>query len=355
MKKSILFITACMLFTIAAKATVITVSNDPNNPAQYSDLQAAIDAATAGDTLYVHGSQTSYGNIFITKQLTLLGAGYNPDNQHKLNSQLDNIDIEIGMDGFGNPVSNPSGTKIIGFQLFNIEFNSSLEEITIKGNRIKKNNYGIIINQPLTNSIISNNLFLPEGAYYGIFGNYNLSNSIISNNIFTCEIYRVNSPTVIINNNLFIRGSNWNYSSFRQVSYAVVTNNIFYAMSTSGANYCTFNNNISIGGSQTSFLYDQNTGGGNFVDTNPEFVQVASTSFSYDDDYHLQAISPGKNAGTDGTDIGIYGGAYPFPAFGDALYTGMPAIPQILEMNIMNSSLNATDNLNVQIKAVKTQ
>ena len=53
MKKLILLcVAAGSLFT--AKAAVITVSNNPNSPGQYTSLQTAIDAAASGDTLYVH-------------------------------------------------------------------------------------------------------------------------------------------------------------------------------------------------------------------------------------------------------------------------------------------------------------
>jgi hypothetical protein len=46
--------------TMNMMATVWTVSNDPNRPAQYSVLQAAVDAAAPNDTLLVTGSTTQY-------------------------------------------------------------------------------------------------------------------------------------------------------------------------------------------------------------------------------------------------------------------------------------------------------
>jgi hypothetical protein len=56
---------------------VRTVSNNPDIPAQYNSLQATIDAASAGDTILVAGSASSYGNITIGKKLVVYGAGYN--------------------------------------------------------------------------------------------------------------------------------------------------------------------------------------------------------------------------------------------------------------------------------------
>ncbi len=79
-------------------------------------------------------------------------------------------------------------------------------------------------------------------------------------------------------------------------------------------------------------------------------MNVASNSFSYAYDFSLQATSPGKNAGTDGTDIGIYGGAKPFVDM-----TGSPAIPQMKSIQILNPVIPAGDSLRVIIKANKQQ
>ena len=70
-----LFLILSVLFT--AQAVVRTVSNDGFTPAQYSDLQVAIDASNPGDTLYVHGSTSSYGDILITQKVALVGNGVN--------------------------------------------------------------------------------------------------------------------------------------------------------------------------------------------------------------------------------------------------------------------------------------
>ena len=57
MKPSLLL--ACLLLATASSATVRTVSNAPSQPAQYNDLQTAINAASTGDTLYVLGTGTA--------------------------------------------------------------------------------------------------------------------------------------------------------------------------------------------------------------------------------------------------------------------------------------------------------
>ncbi|HJS55472.1 MAG TPA: hypothetical protein VJ765_13050, partial [Chitinophagaceae bacterium] len=47
-------------------ATVRTVSNNPATIAQYSTIQAAVDASSSGDTVYIHGSPSAYAAFTIT-------------------------------------------------------------------------------------------------------------------------------------------------------------------------------------------------------------------------------------------------------------------------------------------------
>ncbi|HSK13334.1 MAG TPA: hypothetical protein VK907_08965, partial [Phnomibacter sp.] len=42
------------------------------------------------------------------------------------------------------------------------------------------------------------------------------------------------------------------------------------------------------------------------------FIAQTGNAFSEKDDYHLTANSPARNAGFDGKDCGIYGGANPY-------------------------------------------
>jgi hypothetical protein len=69
----------------------------------------------------------------------------------------------------------------------------------------------------------------------------------------------------------------------------------------------------------------------------------SSTSFSYSDDYHLKSTSVGVNAGRDGTDIGIYGGAFPWKE-GSLTFN-----PHYQRINISPTTDN-NGNLNVNIK-----
>jgi ABC-type phosphate transport system substrate-binding protein len=110
---SLIILMASTLFM--AKAAVLTVSNDPNQPAQFSTIAAAIDSAKAGDTIYISGSNVAYPLMAITKSnLTFIGTGFNPDKQNPFiskvegatftgsqNQLFENIHF-VGIDFFGN-------------------------------------------------------------------------------------------------------------------------------------------------------------------------------------------------------------------------------------------------------------
>ena len=95
-----------------------------------------------------------------------------------------------------------------------------------------------------------------------------------------------------------------------------------------------------------------NSGSGNITLVSPLFtnVQLLDTwSSAYD--FTLQPsgpTSPAINAGSDGTDIGITGGSYPFPTPNFVLKTTHAPVIQILNTSTV---INPTDDLPVRIKA----
>ncbi len=342
MKKfTISFFIALLVIGFSASATVHTVSNNQNSPGQFTSLQAAIDAASPGDTIYVSGSPTAYGNIDLNKQLTLIGAGYHPNNQFQFKTQVGTIYLKIFT---GAPTSNPSGSKIMGFEASLIRCDDhNINNITIQLNQVADLNLN---NKTCDGWIIKNNIVnYIKGSYA------NSTNILIYNNIIKYYIWYFQNTSVLIANNLFTRNAATS-NIFNNVQYATVANNIVYGMSTAGCNYCTFNNNISYGGNQTTFEYDNNTGQNNLEGVTPQFVSAASYDFSYDNDYHLDEGSPGIEAGTDGNHIGIYGGIYPFPSGGEVPFqtSPVPPIPQVVNMNILNSVLPEGGTLQVEVE-----
>jgi hypothetical protein len=338
-----LMISATLLFScLWLSAAVITVDNSANSGGQYTNLQLAADNAAAGDTLHVIGSNASYGNVIIEKALTLIGAGYNPPNQFGLKSEINSLSI-----GAATSLASATGTRIMGCKIANVSWSGSAahNDITIERCEIANVTMSgigasgwVLQNNILTNLYIANN-----------------ANLLIRNNIFKGTINTSDEPSVLISNNLFLSTSS-SGSVFSAIQFATITNNIFYqGRDPLGCQFSTFNNNLTYNTPNNALPYGNNSGAGNFVNVNPQFASVTAGSFNFAFDYRLQATSPGKNAGTDGTDIGIYGSIYSFPIGGPSphLTSPMPRVPQVLEVNIQNASIFQGTPLQVQVRARK--
>jgi hypothetical protein len=335
-------------------ATIRTVSNDTQKPAQFTTIQAAINASSLGDTVYVSGSSFDYsGAVSINKRIVLLGAGYNSANQLNLSSIIAGS-ISLTKDA----TNDASGTVISGFRVgfINTTVNQPVNNILLFRNQITS---GITIYGDGW-SIINNIVGLDITSLSGI-----ASNVLIQNDILLRSIVSLNQSSVIIDHNIFLRNSN-SYM-LGNLKFAVITNNIFVGITSvnpilQAVSSNSFNNNltsatiVSDTAPTNSFAGGPNSATGNFVGVDPLFVNVTDFStYNANFNYRLQSSSPAKNAGTDGTDLGIYGGPFPFPS-GGAPGSGFdtsapPPIPQVTNVNIQNPSLAPGAQLKVTIQA----
>lgn len=332
-----------MACAISLQATVLHVDNKPNRPAgYYNDINIAITNASQGDTLFIYPSNIIYGtgyygSLTITKKLHFVGFGY--DGTTNFCSRFG----AITLDTTTSPSSNPSGSSFQGLTISSISCSkSNINNIKLNGNFITSQ---ITIGTNCSGWLIENNYI-----YDYINVNY-CSNITINNNIFRADYYGIyysSSSSVIISHNLFM---NWRY--FNQVFNATISNNIFvcsYSTNTSSMNSNVFVNNISWQSSATPYTLPpaSNTGSGNISNQDPQFeTGLSSGSFDYTKDYHLKSTSPAKNAGSDGTDMGPYGGTNPF------VWGGAFTIPKITEMYIKNPVVNQGTNINIKVKAKK--
>lgn len=359
---------------LPAQATVRTVSNDPTHPAQFNGTDntafvAAHNASVAGDTIYVYGSPFDYGTLTISKRLVVIGAGYAPNNQFGQPTRVAQISF------FRDSSTDPSGSVIVGFLISgSITCTGTLitNNVTVFRNRI--NNYIYLYNSSAAQATgwnIYNNIVYGIFAYATSRTQPSATNILISNNIITNRIGNFNSNTVLIDHNVFLGSGN--LSSLWNV---IITNNIFVRSSgdifSGEVVFCTFNKNISIQNTiapasnynptnvfETTYTATgggSNSGSGNLVGTNPQFVNVPNNN-TYDAtyNYRLQAGSPGKAPfSTDGTDAGIYGGSFPFPSGGNPGSgfdtSPMPPIPQVTAVNIQNATIAPNGTLNVQVQ-----
>jgi len=359
MKKfSQLLIVTLLSSVLSANATILIVNNNVNNPDNYTNLQDAVDAANPGDTILVSGSETYYyndnpgDNITINKKLTLIGAGYNPYTQYRLPSKLYGID-------FTSDVNDPSESTIMGLYIsgsINVS-GSDINYIQIHRNRIEGRiqfynnsysnwNYWSIRNNII--SVISNITSVSPGV----------ANSNIENNIICGRLEYLDAASIIFSNNIFTRSSSWSDNFFISIKNCQFINNVFCGgCFDDQPSNCTFTNNIINGYYGDGVNCSLNICEGNIVDSDPTFVNVSNYYFNYSYDYHLDTGSPGIAAGTDGTDIGLYGGLYPFPGGENVPWqtSAMPTLPQIYKMNVLNPTLPIDGTLQVKIEATSQQ
>lgn len=339
MKTFYIILVLCCFFAVSAlDAQVIrTFSNIEGETSEFSNLQEVINASSDGDFIYVSSSPNTYGNLTINKRLTLVGSGHNPETNDPLISQLGQVTLAAGS----------SGSQIIGFRIFLLTFSGSateINDITIKRNNLNQTvSTAISINSNSRNWTIEENIIGRIGSNSGPgFQELHLiRNNIIvgfvsgvkfstfSNNVFktTGEIFtpQISQSNNIINNIFFQNNLNNDFAANRLVN-------------------CTINNNIFFGpNNPTSLPEGNNNTGENNLFVNPLFANVPNNTFNYSNDYMLQASSQGINAGTDGSDIGLFGGI-------GYTVSGEPAIPQVSILNILNSIVPQNGNLNVRIE-----
>jgi hypothetical protein len=302
-----------LLTSVYSYATVRTVNNNNPSPGQFATFAAAHTAAANGDTLYISGSPTSYGTNSITKILTIIGTGHNPDKQNPLVSTFVNITCNAGS----------AGSKFIGLILGGNQNN--LQNATYE--HCKFNGIFVIGAASLTTTFNKCVFISPA-----LFTNF-ASNTFIFNNCIFNDAIEANGSTGVkagsLTNCIFlgnaIIGLGPNFSNF------TFTNNIFYGVSPqiTGTNTSTtMSKNISFNCPNNNF--NGTTLSGNIVNSNPLFTTYVPPGFHSTDNYVLQSGSPGHNAATDGKDIGLYGGATGV----NFHMGGEPSIAQIRQVNM---------------------
>jgi len=354
MKKFVLFFLLALIFTFQANTTVRTVSNSNSIRAQYTDVQSAINASSSTapyDTIYIHNTGTSYGKtsgpgvpgITIDRPVNLIGENWAVD--------VDNIFFPTDLDFQNCIIQSLKISTLNGFahqdggpMYINSISNLIIRKCQLQVLYIKGDNWEIF------NNLISSHMVSHIGCSYFYTLFYNTNNVIISNNIFlreinACSIIGKSAGTTqlstFIYNNLFT--TVYGLNSFDGINELIINNNIFFGSNPQVTSLCAFQNNLVYNNSYLETLpYGDNIGSGNLIG-DPLFTSVPTDwSFALTNDYRLQSGSPAMNAGTDGTDIGITGGLYPWPQNADGTLdmSGEPVVPQTRSFSISPQIIN---------------
>jgi hypothetical protein len=313
MKTLIILLLALVAVTGNGFAQNLIAVQNAGTPSFFLKIAEAIESALDGDTIYLPGG--SFGDCTINKRIHMVGVGHDPDStEATLITFIPYVLFDNGSSGStltgirttGLSVGNSSDDEIknliisrchisncdVGTKCSNISFIQNIIN-TISGNGIAHDisfsNNKIKSLQSFEYCSFRNNIILSAGC---------ITLSVFENN-FLMPYYSCSISSNILNNNI-------SYSSFNITTQNVGANNLF----------------IQDGGSI--------------------FVKEDS-DFEYGNDYHLQSDCKGKNAGKDGTDMGIYGGAFPWKE------GSIPSNPHFQRIQI-SPTTGVNGNLNVNIK-----
>ena len=312
-----------------------------NGTAQtFDDLNVAISAASAGDTIYLPGGGFTIPNQ-VDKTLHWRGVGHYPDSTIATGAtQITTYNVYFTGD------CDNSTFEGIYFQN-NVIFGSNTDECT--GVIIRRCRVGGTLSFRATNDISSGypnlNFYVSESVLATLDANNGMNLRLEKNLIFNIinDFYQsfFNHNSVNIYNNS---------SVIRNCKSCQFINNVFsyYTGIDGNTANCNFQNNLFQGGNLPAYLEasthsaKNNISGITAADIYTNISHSNIYTFSYDNDYHLKAGSPGIGAATDGTNMGIYGTSLPYKE------GAVPYAPHIRTADIDNEAVN--DELGVQIK-----
>ncbi len=270
---------------------------------QSDGFQQAYADAAVGDTIYLPGG------IFvppspIAKQLVVYGAGHYPaattetgitfvNGDLRLDEGADHLHLE-GLHVIGSIMTNTSNLSVNNISVARCYFTTG---ITFSGDKTN----------PSTNISFIGCVFNGTGAY----SFQNIQNAAVHNSFLRGRIYY--SEANLFSNNIFFYTSNSGYI-LNSSDNNTIRNNIFlhssdwYWVSASTGNKW-YNNIIPAEGPRFG-AGDTDNGNYKGVAFSPVFVSQSGSDFIYEDNYNL--LSPGTYPGTDGSQVGLYGGVFPY-------------------------------------------
>lgn len=343
MKKYLYLFILTLILPLYTQATVRTVSNGKIK-AQYTDLQTAINQSNAGDTIYLHPSPNSYGNVDMNKQLTVIGVGHRRLVEEGATSSHTAYVNRFQFTAAG------SGSSVIGVVIghFINPGYQNVDGISIIRCRILGNGDSYIGHYSTSTGWLIEGCVFEAGLNYSPSGNavgVQFTNSVFGKNV----VFRYAASSDVIFAHCIFLGdydapTNVNSSTLEGV---VFSENIFIGRTfDANAKNNFFNNNViytsGITGVWANNFDVDNTNA--FVD--PLFVNYpvdATGVWSYDYDLTLQANSPGKGTSADGTsDLGLS------PTFNKY---GTPFNPQLINFDLLTPYVAQDGEVKFKIKA----
>ena len=297
MKRIIPFI--CLLafsvLSFAQQAPIAIVSSSGTTRLT-STLDSAAILAQDNDIIYLPGG--NFAGAGFTKKVTVIGVGHNPDSTSATGRTVVTGSIFFSGGAEGSVLDGVYADDIFVYS-------------NVKVYRSNVNTVQTYPGWPVANNILVDKCIIRYGFYAagGAIVGSTVKNSIINNTIasFTSGINSGNFE----NNIILIDGVYGLYDA----QLCTFRNNTFTGINdwTNNESNSFFYNNI-FSTSSLPPLTNPGNASGNYLSQTAAatFVTVPANTYTYANDYIIKSTSPGHNGGTDGKDVGIYGGGTPW-------------------------------------------
>lgn len=324
--KKVFIISVLLLMGLITYSQYVAVLHSSDTIAAFTGSAAFVQAynlSESGDTIYLSGGGFTFTNI--QKELYIIGAGIHPDYTTATSSTkvLNNFQLANGA----------SGSKFEGIEFLGTITKLSYVNVDDVSFKRCKFNESISFDGNGAPTLNSENYHFSECIVIGNLNLKGISYSTVSNCILEKTI------------------QNSNTNSFKNCSFLYQGyngyNTVLYNCSTTMFMNCIFHSNSIYIDAGTSNIYYNNlftdlapllgtspTESDNYKDVSLEtiFLSTPSSSFSFEDIYELNPSEIPNYLGTDGLQIGIYGGLSPVKE------GFVPKNPHILMKNIEHNT-----------------
>jgi hypothetical protein len=349
MKKHLIFFIIILTQTAVGFSQQLIAVQKVDTTLFYTNIDSAMNHADNGDFIYLPGGTftPAASNLIINKSVNIIGTGHYPDSTLATGQSIINGNIIVLNTGSGGSVQ---GVYVTGI----VRFGTGSGDNTIDGFSFSRCNIAgdiALCHNTSANNPLTQNIFFSENVLQSVVNLSTAINVFFTKNIFNSYIVNTNGQ-VTFQNNIFLYGyNNCSTHLFHEIKGATFSNNIIIKTQdcapVAGGTFtgnAFYNNIFNI---NITFPWSGNIGSGNIVGQHPDSIFISANpapyTFDYLKNFHLKATSLGINAGTDGTDIGIYGTTYPYKE------GAVPVNPHIQSQSIATET-DSQGNLSVIIK-----
>lgn len=286
----------------------------------------AYNASNSGDTIYLSGGSFLSPDS-IAKSLRIYGAGHYPDSSSATLITLINGNITLKTNSDNSIFEGIDLTGNINISTNDTINNILFQYVMIRGNlSMQTGATGSISDFHLIRSVIKGHLYLAK-----------FQNTIVSNSILQAMVLQ--STGTVFQNNIFLTNAYGGmYNTYYAINgdYNIINNNIFIKVSDPeiAGTGNLINNNI----------FKQSPAfSNNYINVPSDSIFVSQSGYAFDYNHNYKLNYPNIFLGNDGTEVGIYGGVFPYKD------GALPSNPHIRRKNIAPQT-NNNGELQIEIE-----